>query len=290
MATMQRPRQSRVPSSRQKVPLTYYRSGAAGNKAAGSPFKRKDTKPGRWRIFLIRAIDLAVIAAVIFGIGYSLVVKPEPIIKANDYSYRPAKVYARAAAELLSSAKNRTKMTLEESSIAGPLRSRFPEISSMSIELPLVGQRPILHLTIAKPTLRLSGNDQSYIVDSEGVAVARSADLPAIKNLPLLNDQTGYDIKTGQQALSISSVKFISTLLAECKRAHIPVKSLTLPLAPLELDLRTSDEPYFVKLYLDGNALVQTGQFLAARHKFASGGGQPTQYLDVRVEGKVFYK
>jgi len=41
---------------------------------------------------------------------------------------------------------------------------------------------------------------------------------------------------------------------------------------------------------MGGDALVQTGQFLAARKEFDISKKQPPEYLDVRVSGKIFYK
>jgi hypothetical protein len=70
----------------------------------------------------------------------------------------------------------------------------------------------------------------------------------------------------------------------------VSIKSLTLPKSVQELDLHTSDRTYFVKFYLGGDALQQTGQFLAARHQFDITNSQPAEYLDVRVAGKIFYK
>jgi hypothetical protein len=63
-----------------------------------------------------------------------------------------------------------------------------------------------------------------------------------------------------------------------------------LPPKAQELDLRASDQSYYVKFYLGGDAMIQTGQYLAARQKFAQTKQQPGEYLDVRVSGKIFYK
>jgi hypothetical protein len=70
----------------------------------------------------------------------------------------------------------------------------------------------------------------------------------------------------------------------------VSVSSLTLPKTAQELDLRTKDRPYYVKFYLGGDALLQAGQFLATRRQFDTSNTQPAEYLDVRVEGKIFYK
>jgi hypothetical protein len=70
----------------------------------------------------------------------------------------------------------------------------------------------------------------------------------------------------------------------------VPISALSLPAVPEEIDLRASDQPYYVKFYMGGSAVLQTGQFLAARQHFKQTGQLPAQYLDARIAGKVFYK
>lgn len=290
MGERQRPRNRLGATNKRRVPLTYYRAANQEPDVQRSPFTRRVDTTGKGHKVFFATLDIIVIAAVIFGIFYSLMVRPDPVVKADDTSYHQVGVYQEAAARLLGDAKNRTKITFSEASVTRPLQKQFPEISAARVELPLVGQRPILRLSIAKPVLRLSGDNGSYVIDGQGTAVARSVDLPQVKGLPVIDDQSSFEIKPGQAALSTASIQFIQTLLSQCRANHVPIKSLTLPAAPLELDLRTKDQHYFVKFYLDGDAGVQTGQFLAARDQFNKDKSGPAQYLDVRVNGKVFYK
>jgi hypothetical protein len=90
--------------------------------------------------------------------------------------------------------------------------------------------------------------------------------------------------------LSAIDIAFIKAILVHCAKTGIKVDSLTLPTIAQEVDLRTKDRPYFVKFYLGGDSATQIGQFLAARHNFDQTGSQPGEYLDVRVNGKIFYK
>ncbi len=122
------------------------------------------------------------------------------------------------------------------------------------------------------------------------MATATTDQLPQIKNLVRLDDQSGFTTQVGKQVLSSQSVNFINNMLAQLQRAKIPVKSLILPKQAQELDLRTNDRPYYVKFYLSGDVLYETGQFLASRHYFDQNHKQPQRYLDVRLGGKIFYK
>lgn len=288
-SNIQRPR-NRQSGGTSKVPVTkYYRSGGSG--AADSPFKpARRRKVKVWR-YLVGFIDLCLIGALLVGLFYSLIVSPNAQVEASSLVYRPLGAYSQAAAAHLGTLKNRNKITLDERSVIAALQKQFPEISSAHVELPLFSQTPKLHLDIAGPSFFLSSNSLLYVVDSDGVAVAKTGDLPGIKNLAVVNDQSGFQAAAGQQVLSASNVNFINALLAQLKKAEVPLQSLSLPALAQELDLRTTDQPYFTKFYLGGgDVLVQSGQYLAARHQFSISGNQPGEYLDVRVPGKIFYK
>jgi cell division septal protein FtsQ len=268
----------------------YYRSGSISDKS--SPFESKKTKPSKKvrRKLLFSVADTLLLLAVLFGIGYSLVVRPDPQISASSAVYHPASVYRRAIVKQFQILKNRNKISLDDNGIVKSLQSQFPEIASASVELPLFSEVPIVHLSIATPSFYLSSGGNLYVIDSQGYVVDKSVNLPAIKSLLTLSDQSGFAITVGQAAMSSADVSFINTLAAQAKHANASISSMTLPALAQELDLRTSDRGYYVKFFLGGDVLQQTGQFLAARHNFDQTGNQPAQYLDVRVPGKIYYK
>lgn len=272
-----------------RASMTRYYKGSS--KADSSPFKKKPPiKISARKKILTRAIDYVVVVLVLFGVLYSLVINPEPKIVATDYSYHTAATYQRAAEAQFKSLKNRTKLTVDEKEISSSMQKQFPEIDSASVGLPIFGQKPILHLFVAAPSFYLVSNGHSYVIDSSGVAVSETRALSALKNSPLVNDQSSFNIKTGSQVLSTNSVSFIRQVIAQCRLSNIPISNFVLPQLAQKLDLHTKDKPYFVKFYLGGNATTQLGQFLAARHQLTSTHQEPSQYLDVRVAGKIYYK
>lgn len=283
-----RPRVRQPRKIAQNVPLTkYYRSGDSPETA--SPFQRLPKKKSKYSRYLVRGLDIAVLASLLFGLIYSMLVNANPKLIVSSLAYRPESTYRQVVAHELRAIKNRNKITLDETGIAAALRARFPEISNVTLELPLLGQRPIIHLAVAAPTFLLSSNGHLFLIDAQGRAVSGTVNSAGFKNLPVITDQSGYAVATGKQVLSSGNVSFINTVLAQSKHASVPVQSLTLPPKAQDLDLKPSDRPYFVKFFLGGDSLSQSGQFLAARHQFDIVGDQPAQYLDVRVPGKIFY-
>jgi hypothetical protein len=231
-----------------------------------------------------------IISSIIFCLVYSLIVQPDPVVNISSSTYHNSSVYKKEVINKLKSLKNRTKITLDEQGLIQSLQNIFPEISGGTIELPLFSEKPIVHLNISLPTFFFNNGGMPYIVDTQGKVVAKSSEMPSIRNLPVVDDQSGFKVTRGGQVLGVSGISFIQTVIAQNQHAKIPISSLVLPKLAQELDLHTADRPYYVKFYLGGEVNVQVGQYLASRHQFDATNSQPTEYLDVRVPGKVFYK
>jgi len=265
----------------------YYR---ADIRNSSSPFTKKAPPKRTGKKVLFGVLDIVVLLALFAGVGYSLMLKPSAKVVASNYLFRPAADYEAALDQQLAKLQNRNKITFNEQSVAEALQKQFPEITGAEAELPFFSEHPTFRLSIAKPVFALNSNGTSYVVASSGVAVAPVSQLPRINNLLTVNDQSGFQVKPGSLVLNDTSAAFIADLIAQCQAAKVPIASLTLPPLPQELQLRTKDQSYFVKFYLGGDVLGESGQFLAARKHFAETKQPPSQYLDVRVAGKIFYK
>jgi hypothetical protein len=270
-----------------KRPLTYYRSPA---KSDQSPFEKRQIKPSKVRKIFTSLLNIIIILAALIGLAYSLMVKPTASLSLNASPYHSRLDYEQAVSDQLRHLRNRNKVTFDKASINQSIIKQFPEISNVSIELPVFSQTPHFSINVAGPSLFLNNETGSYILDKNGVAVSRSEDLPKVKNLTSIEDHSNFPIHIGEQVFSTNQVEFIRQLSSQCQRAKVPIKSLSLPAKVQELDLRTSDQAYYIKLFFGEDVLPQVGQYLAARHQFDRTSTQPTEYLDVRVAGKIFYK
>jgi hypothetical protein len=273
---------------RSRTNLTsYYRSASESGRP--SPFKPKPAKTaGRKILFGVADVTLAIVLVV--GLVYSLLVSSSPQVKATSQIYHSPAEYREQIARFFSGIQNHNKLTFNESQIVERIQHRFPEVQSAHIELPFFSEQPVVWLDIAAPQLLLSNPSGSYVIDSQGTAVAKPSQLPQLKNLVPLSDQTGYNSQIGQQVLSSQEVAFIMDVTEQARGSGVKIDSLTLPPLAQEIDLRAAGQNYFVKFFLGGDAKLQVGQYLAARNQFSKSGQGPAEYLDVRVPGKIFYK
>lgn len=278
----------RIQKNYRRTPIAkYYRA----DKSSGSPspFRSRQPKTNR-RLVLFNIADILLLILLIAGLIYSLILRPNPTIKTDSDQYHSAVVYKSGIAPLFNGFKNSNKLSFDEAGVVKAIQAKFPEIRSARVELPFFSERPVVWLNISAPAFKLTNHQGSYIIDSQGVAVAESNELPSIKSQVTVQDQTDFQIQVGQQVLNSEGVTLINNLLSQLKQSKIPVAALSLPPRAQEMDLKTADQAYYVKFYLGGDSQSQIGQFLAARHQFSKSGKQPNEYLDVRVPGKIFYK
>ncbi len=283
---------SRPSGGSNKLPMTYYRSPT--RRPVRSLTDRPAVKKGRR--FILRLSRLMALAAVVAVIILSLMVDPKPKTYVDNQTYRSDSDYKTAVELEFSSLKSRSKLTLNQKAIKSSLKSKFPEISEVNIVLPLYSRTPQVKLSIAVPSFFISGaagtygGQSKYIVAANGKAVGLAERFPKITQLPLISDQSSLPVIAGEIVLGQGTSSFILAVIAQCQKANVPIASFNLPAASQEIDLKTSDRQYLVKFNLQGDPAMQIGQFLAAREQFDKAGEGPKEYLDVRVEGRVYYK
>jgi hypothetical protein len=264
----------------------YYRSRE--NDSSISPFEGRKQKKATKKI-LIRSLDTVFFVVIVLGIIASLVVNPKSDVVVNDTTYHQKKEYADFINSKLGQFKNRNKITFDEASLDKAVMSAFPEVVSSSIELPIFGQKPVVNLDVAKPAFFIKANSDEYLLSSNGVAVDLRSYYPKLGALPTIDDASGFSITKGKRVLSQQDINFLETIVAEVRYQNVPLQKVVLPQSPEEADLYTTDSGYYTKFYMGGDAQSQVGQYLAARNNFKSN-PPPSVYLDVRVNGKVFYK
>ena len=100
--------------------------------------------------------------------------------------------YATSADALLrGSLLNRSKITLNTNGIASSLQKQFPELTSVVVTVPLVGNRPVIYVSPSKPAFTLQTTSGLYSMDAEGYVLARlSAPAPGLTTLKDISNRT----------------------------------------------------------------------------------------------------
>ena len=204
------------------------------------------------------------------------------------------KVYETDAEKLLNASfLNHLKISVDTSYIENQLQKEHPELASVSLGLPLFSHMPTLYVVAADPVLLLITPDGVYAADNGGVLIAQAS--PSIQkslsklNLPNVRSALGT-LSVGQQALSVNDVTFIEYIDQEFNAQHVTVSEMDIVPNTREVDVRISGVGYFVKFNFEGDVKEQVGTYMAMRQYLQNTKVTPSQYIDVRVPGRAFYK
>lgn len=273
---------------------------SAGNRASAATSEPRIGKPAESRVlssFNWRHLpSLFALLAVLVSMAYLSTISPNPrlvLIGQNNGPdlLRDGKDYQQAAQKILTSSLfNKSKLTIDSDGFSKEMQAKFPELVDVSITLPLMGRRPVVELVAAEPVLRLIAQNESYLLDSNGRVLMQSKDVAGVAGLPEVRDQADVKAEVGKVILPGESVAYITTFVNQLKAQKLTVSEFTLPTKASELHIKLKDKPYYIKANLQTNPLVAVGQLLATKQKLESENKVPGEYIDVRVEEKVFVK
>ncbi len=247
----------------------------------------------RWSVFSGLVIFLI---AIIVGLGLSTRANID-IVQPNGFSYMPhslAQYQETASLAISSSVFNRFKTTISSNDIAVYMEQRYPEIAYVAVTVPLFGFTPTVHIQLAKPVLIYSvDNAGSYLVSSSGFIVAGATSVPQseLKGLPDVNTVNSVPYKNQVQVLTSASVTFIETVEQALAIKGVLITKMNLVPMAEELDVYPKGAPYFIKFNLNqSDALSQVGTYLATIANLKKQNILPSQYIDVRLDGRAYYK
>jgi hypothetical protein len=250
----------------------------------------------------VRRVPLIVASFIIIAVAILqlfLSATPKVVVLASSSTstlfMHDASTYQDAAAQLFGkSLSNRNKLTVDASGISLALVAKFPELSDVSVALPVLGSQPIVYIQPSEPSFVLSAQGGGYVLDSTGRALANAKSVPSssIASLAKITDQSGLQLRLGDSVLPSTSIDFMQTVLAQLRAQNVSVSQIVLPPAAFEVDMYIKGKPYFIKFNMEdpNGALQQTGTFIAVSQNLSSKGVTPSQYIDVRVDGRAYYK
>lgn len=242
-------------------------------------------------LILLAAIILS--AVNILSLSGSAKIVPLTSETDNPALYDQA-AYQKAADKILNtSALNRNKLTLDSARLSRELKQQFPELSDVTITIPLLAHRPLVYVHASKPAVILATSNGSYVVNAAGKVLVPSTQVPDIDKLqlPLVGDQSGASTSVGKQVLTSDNIRFIQIIHAQLAAKNLPVSSMILPAIASELDVQVTGKPYFIKFNLQSNsARQQAGTYLATNAQLTKQNITPAKYIDVRVDGRSYYQ
>jgi len=259
---------------------------------------KKTSKPKQHSKFISWLIFLALCVILVFLlIGLYLSSNAKVIIdQPNGYNYMPHSFsqYQQLADNALnSSIYNHFKITISSADVDQQIEQAYPEISDVVVTVPIIGSQPTVYIQLANPAIIYKTTDGSYVLDDNGVVISSLASFKDnnLTDLPIVQSSLNERLKDGQLVLSTQNVNFIQTISLGLKAKNIAINKMVLITGAEELDVYPAKQQYFIKFNIhQTDALEQLGTYLATIANLNKQNITPKDYIDVRVEGRAYYK
>ncbi len=279
---------------RNKAVFSYYKSKK-------QPEIQQQNQNEQRASFLSRLPGYLAVLTIILCIAYATTLGNQSrVVIVNENALGSASVPLRSKSEysgyanrwLVGSVMNKNKLTMNTSGLEEAMAKEFPEIVSAGVTLPVIGRKPSIYIKIAEPVLILTSNKESFVIDEKGRAVVSDKELPDSSSgkLVRVTDTSGLRLRPGTQAMTRSSIEFIQSVIYQLEKKNINVSKMKLPDYSNELHVYIDKKPYFIKFSITSDPLQQTGAYLAVLSELESKNQAAKQYIDVRVEERVYYK
>lgn len=293
-------RQSRLPAKKPSAFSYYSRRSdemlGTGRKIARTETAEKTRQVTRyWRQrFGLGALLVAAILCAAYITTLTTNPRVEVVGQTGASSLQDLSVYQTAAQKLLAdSLANQNKITISTTKLSSQMLAKFPELDQVQVSLPLLNHRVQIGLVPAEPILLLASANGSYALDSRGIALASGSRLADFSDLqlPLVTDDSNIELSLRKQALPAKNATFIAGVAAYFKAQNLTIASMNLPAGSNELHVRLAGQPYYVKFNLAGDdSRQQAGTFIAVYDRLNAQAITPGEYIDVRVDGRAYYR
>ncbi len=231
---------------------------------------------------------LVIISSMLYATLLSSAIKLS-ISPPGSFVYRQKNDYQLfISQEINKSVLNNFKPSFSKTKLITAIKASYPEVKDASITVPVLGRKPVIDLELFKPAFNLIQNGQIFIGNENGKLLAQ-VNSPNNKIITI-TDESKISDQVGTAPISSQDMALINEVALQLNSQSINLSRLVLPNIPNELHIYTEGRNYYLKFALNGSPRMQSGAAVAAIHKLDKDGIVPSEYIDLRIEDKAFYK
>jgi hypothetical protein len=184
---------------------------------------------------------------------------------------------------------------LDEASLDKALVAKYPEVQRITVSTSLFSSTVKADIRFRKAVFiwrDASGQDQ--FVDENGVLFKENLDPTVdLKKLIRIEDQSGVVLKAGTSVLTGQLVQFVGQLhtkIPSVYGANATIARIIIPKSTREVQVQVSGQSYLIKFSSVRSLDEQVNDLRSLLTLFKSSNAAPSQYIDLRVSRKAFYK
>ncbi len=208
------------------------------------------------------------------------------IVVSGDRNYAASLVESATREQLHKRWWWRNLMLIDTSKLQKAILASQPQLTDVDISRRWPAQLQ-LKVTERQPNLEWKTGDKTYILASDGVVADKAGETRL--RLPVVTDTTNLPVKVGDQVVSSHFVSFCLDLIAQLPKQGIQVRGLSVPATTTQVDVETNQN-YFIKFDTTRSATSEVGDLVRVLNLLKSQNAKPSQYIDLRIDGRAYYK
>lgn len=272
--------------------FSYYRSDNKQTSQLPKKDKKRVSIPVISKLVYALIIITTVSALTYFSFIKNTEVSVKDVVK-NTTEVRSDSEYLDSVNSFIdSSVLNQSKITFDNDGLIKKLKEDFPEIQTVELSTSIFTDVLTARISITKPVFALETSNKIVIVGENGVALSVNDKSQAndTKGLKRVVDSSGVEPELGKPVFPKEQALFIAIVNEQLEKQSINVSSLEVTTSPYDLHVRLEGRGYYVKFNILEDPLQQAGALASFIKNQESRGVVPVEYVDVRVEERLFYK
>lgn len=238
------------------------------------------------------AVSLLLILFTLFLISNSVTMARTVHLTTSDVPAADTDKYAKTLEQYLNSRPLQAFLvTLDQAQLTKMMQLEHPEIESVEVRNGLMGMSGgVIEYRFREAVAVWQIGDSRFYVDENGTAFTRyyGAD-PELR----VEDDSGYVPRGNNDQAPVASKRFIGYLGQMLGAIRIQqvgaVERIVIPASARQFDVYLEGRAYPIKTHVDRDPYAQVEDMKHALNYLDKKARTP-QYLDVRVEGKAYYK
>lgn len=185
---------------------------------------------------------------------------------------------------------------LDDSAANERIKERFAEVDRVEFSGRPLSRKLKVEVRFRSPAFTwLNAAKERQYVDSNGVLFAKNLDAATkADSLVHVEDQSGVVLEEGTAVLTESIMQFIGRLPSGLQTAYSGeggvVERVVIPKSTREIHVAVSGQPYFIKFSISRDFDEQVAEMRMLLEFLKSQNITPSNYIDLRVAHKAFYK
>lgn len=233
----------------------------------------------------IRLAAYALVAiALIVGIGKLTAIKNVQV--AGTKSIDPAHIVRLSQSDLSRQWFGGSLLLVNTSALANSLEQAEPAVKQAQV------QRHWFHTVTVKvterqPSLNWKTGSTVYLLDADATVIGPTQG--PYQKLPTVTDSSNLPVKVGDRVAPTTFIAFCRDLASQLPAAGYDIADMTVPTTTSEVNVRTT-KGIVLKFDTTRPTGDEVADLQAVQSELTKAKKAPTQYIDLRIEHKAYYK